>query len=190
MPTIHGALAVGGEVSVDQGLWQLDTDFRFQWYADGKAISGATDTSFVLTKAQLGKRLTVKAFGKYHAFPEISRISTATAKVTTAGTPTITGSPAVGSTLTAKPGTWNKKTKLSYQWLRNGKAISKATKASLQARRRGRRHLHLCARHRQAVRLRHSHEDQRSGADPGLILPKPNPGWAGRGPRPGTSPPE
>ena len=103
---------------------------RYQWYADGKAISGATDPSLVPTKAQKGKRLTAKVTGKYRDFPQISRTSTRSAKVAIAGTPTVSGAAAVGSTLKAKPGTWTKKTKLSYQWLRNGTAIAKATKSS------------------------------------------------------------
>lgn len=49
----------------------------------------------------------------------------------TASTPTIAGKLAVGSTLTAQPGTWGPGAmKFSYQWKRNGSAISKATGAS------------------------------------------------------------
>lgn len=43
-------------------------------------------------------------------------------------TPTISGTPAVGKTLTATIGTWNPKgVKLSYQWLRDGVVIKGAT---------------------------------------------------------------
>mgnify|MGYP003704356425 CR=1 FL=1 len=44
--------------------------------------------------------------------------------------PKISGTAKVGSTLTAKPGTWTSKTTFSYQWYANGKAISKATKVT------------------------------------------------------------
>jgi hypothetical protein len=48
--------------------------------------------------------------------------------VITAGTPTITGSAVVGSTLTAHPGTWKPSNIIfSYQWQRDGAAIAKAT---------------------------------------------------------------
>ena len=44
--------------------------------------------------------------------------------------PKITGTVKVGKKLTAKPGVWKPSSvKLSYQWLRNGKAIKGATKA-------------------------------------------------------------
>ena len=42
-------------------------------------------------------------------------------------TPTISGTAATGKTLTAVPGTWQSGATLSYQWLRNGVAISSAT---------------------------------------------------------------
>ncbi|WP_284978079.1 hypothetical protein [Arthrobacter sp. fls2-241-R2A-200] len=45
----------------------------------------------------------------------------------TAPTPTVSGTAAVGSTLTATPGTWTTGTTLSYQWFRSGTAISGAT---------------------------------------------------------------
>lgn len=43
--------------------------------------------------------------------------------------PRISGTARVGRTLTAKPGTWTTRTRLSYRWLRNGRTISKATKS-------------------------------------------------------------
>jgi hypothetical protein len=51
-------------------------------------------------------------------------------KKLTVGTPKISGTVAVGSTLKAKTGTWSKGTTFSYQWYANGKAIKKATKSS------------------------------------------------------------
>ncbi|WP_345752975.1 CAP domain-containing protein [Microbacterium rhizophilus] len=47
-----------------------------------------------------------------------------------AGTPAISGTVAVGRTLTAKPGTWTSGATFRYQWLRDGKAISRATSPS------------------------------------------------------------
>lgn len=48
----------------------------------------------------------------------------------TAPTPTITGTAAVGSTLTANPGAWTTGTALTYQWFKNGTAIAGATAAT------------------------------------------------------------
>lgn len=50
----------------------------------------------------------------------------------TAGTPTVTGTPQVGETLTAQPGTWAPApVQLAYQWLADGAAISGATSSTL-----------------------------------------------------------
>lgn len=48
------------------------------------------------------------------------------------GTPSITGSAVVGSTLKVKAGTWTKGTRFSYQWYAAGRAISKATSSSFK----------------------------------------------------------
>jgi hypothetical protein len=45
-------------------------------------------------------------------------------------TPTISGTTTVGQTLTATTGTWSPQPKFAFQWLRNGVAISRATKAT------------------------------------------------------------
>ncbi len=48
-----------------------------------------------------------------------------------AGKPQVTGTAVVGRTLKVKPGTWQPSgVTLGYQWLRNGTAIPKATKAT------------------------------------------------------------
>lgn len=131
VPKISGSVASGQKLTAVTGTWQDGTTFGYQWYADGKAISGATKQTFTLTSSQKAKRITVKVTGTYREnIPATSRTSAATAKVATAGTPTVSGTRVVGGTLKAKTGTWTKKTKFSYQWLRNGVAISKATKSS------------------------------------------------------------
>ncbi|MFT3888909.1 MAG: Ig-like domain repeat protein [Arachnia sp.] len=52
-------------------------------------------------------------------------------KLTSTPTPAVSGTAKVGSKLTVKVGTWQPApVKVGYQWLRDGKAISKATKSS------------------------------------------------------------
>ncbi len=64
--------------------------------------------------------------GALAGYSSISKPSAATA----VPVPTIAGSFAVASTLTAKPGAWNSGTTFAYQWLRDGVKISAATKAT------------------------------------------------------------
>jgi hypothetical protein len=130
-PAISGTVAVGSKLAVKRGTWSSGTSFSYRWYANGAAISKATGSSFTVTKAQAGKKISVKVTGSKKGYTTRSVMSSATAKVMTAGTPSISGTVAVGKKLTAKPGTWTSGTTFSYQWYASGKAISKATKSTL-----------------------------------------------------------
>jgi uncharacterized protein YdbL (DUF1318 family) len=74
----------------------------------------------------------VTVTGTKTGYTSVAKSSAATVAVVagtlTAPTPTITGTKAVGSTLTAVPGTWGPApVTLAYQWYRSGVAISGAT---------------------------------------------------------------
>ncbi|MFF1646190.1 hypothetical protein [Streptomyces sp. NPDC058240] len=60
-PTISGTAKVGRTLKAANGTWTpTPTSYGYQWYANGKAISGATKSSLTLKSAQRGKRITVK----------------------------------------------------------------------------------------------------------------------------------
>ena len=74
--------------------------------------------------------------GSKAGYTTATKTSAATAKVATATltapVPTITGTPTVGNTLTAVPGTWCPAgVELSYQWSADGTKIDGATKTTL-----------------------------------------------------------
>nr|WP_204462013.1 carboxypeptidase regulatory-like domain-containing protein [Agromyces cerinus] len=129
-PTITGTTVVGATLTAAPGTWTTGTTLKYQWYASGTAITGATAKTFKLTSAQAGKQVTVRVTGSLTAYPTTSRTSAATLKVATVGSPTISGAAATGATLTAKPGTWTTGTTFTYQWYADGTAISGATSAS------------------------------------------------------------
>ena len=59
-PTIDGTARVGRLLTAHAGRWSPVSVARsFQWYADGRAIRGATHQRLRVTKGQLGKRLLV-----------------------------------------------------------------------------------------------------------------------------------
>jgi hypothetical protein len=94
----------------------------------------ATGSSYTLTPDDAGKKITVKVTGAKVGYASVTK-SKSTTKVAagtlTAATPKIKGSAKVGATLTASVGTWKPApVTLKYQWLRNGKAIKGATRAS------------------------------------------------------------
>lgn len=149
-PVIVGDFMVGGEnpLSVadrtyyDTRFWTAleagDLVRIYQWYADGKAISGATGATFTLTPAQKGKAITVKMTVRAAAGDLVPLVSTSekTQKIGTeeieVDAPSVdimsvgtTFKPALKATAmgVTEPGVAYK-----YQWYRDGKAIKGATK--------------------------------------------------------------
>lgn len=104
---------------------------QYQWLRNGKVISSATNDTYTLTAADNNKNISVKAsyidgFGAKESVISVSDLISLNSKATSALT--ILGSPAVDTTLTLTDkikdadglGT------LSYQWLRDGVAITDA----------------------------------------------------------------
>ena len=135
-PTVGGSAVVGSTLSAKVGTWAPSrVSLSYQWLRDGKTIKGATKSSYKVTKADKGKRLSVKVTGKKSGYASIAKISAKTSKVvltlTSTPTPKIKGTTTVGKKLTVSAGTWKpSKVTLSYQWLRDGKTIKGATKSS------------------------------------------------------------
>ena len=123
-PTISGTPKVASKLTAVPGAWApTPVAFKYQWYVDGAAISGATASTYSLPSAQLGKSITVKVTGSKTGYTSVAKTSAAVvvaAATFTPGTPTISGTAAVGVKLTAAKGTWSPTTSatFSYQWLR------------------------------------------------------------------------
>ncbi|MCI1748295.1 MAG: hypothetical protein LKI24_09480 [Acidipropionibacterium sp.] len=129
-PTISGAATVDSTLTAKPGTWTSGSALSYQWLRDGKAISGATKSTYKVVAADRGHKLSVTVTGSKAGFGTVSKTSAAVGVANlfaAAPTPSISGTPTVGSTLTAKPGTWSPAATLAYQWLRDGKAISGAT---------------------------------------------------------------
>ena len=94
-PTIGGKPVVGKKLTAVPGTWTSGTTLTYAWYANGKAIKHATARRLALTKAQKGKRITVKVTGQAGRLPEPDgRVSARTARVTCiAGTCVPSGCP-------------------------------------------------------------------------------------------------
>jgi len=135
-PTITGTLKVGRTLGASLGTWSpTPTTLTYQWYANGKAIAGATQRTHVVTAANVGTRLAVKVTAAAAGYTTTSRTSASTAIIvrpfTKAPTPRISGTAQVGKKLTAVTGTWSPKpSTLAYQWKADGKTIKGATKST------------------------------------------------------------
>ena len=141
LPTITGTptqgqtlTAVIDDITDADGLGA----FSYQWQANGNNISGATESTFVLTQAQVGKAITVTVSYTDGGNTAESLTSAATSAITNTnndpdGLPTITGTPTQGQTLTAVIDDITDADSLgafSYQWQANGNNISAATEST------------------------------------------------------------
>ena len=131
-PKVTGTPQIGATLAVSRGTWSSGTTFRYQWYLDGRAISGATGATWKITSAAAGKQITVRVTGSKAGFTSVSKTSAATMRVLKPGSVRVSGTAKVGRTLTVSRGTWTSGTAFTYQWYSNGKAIKGATKTTLK----------------------------------------------------------
>jgi hypothetical protein len=80
-PVIKGTARVGKTLKVSAGKWVSGTKLTYKWYANGKAIKGATKAKLKLKKAQQGKKITVKVTAKKKGYVTVTVKSKATRKV-------------------------------------------------------------------------------------------------------------
>ncbi|MEU4496527.1 hypothetical protein AB0F96_24580 [Streptomyces sp. NPDC023998] len=81
-PTISGTARAGYTLKAAQGTWTpTPSSYAYQWYADGKAIKGATGSSLKLASAQRGRNITVKVTARRTGHSDGTATSKPTAKV-------------------------------------------------------------------------------------------------------------
>ncbi len=76
--------AVGDTLTVDPGAWTAGATFTYQWYANGKAVKGATTDSLLVASGQKGKQLSVKVTGHLTGYTARSTTSAKTKKTAAA----------------------------------------------------------------------------------------------------------
>jgi beta-glucosidase len=81
VPKITGTASVGKTLKIAKGTWTKGAKFTYRWYANGKAIKGATKASLKLKAAQKGKKITVRVTGKLSGYAKVSQTSKATKAV-------------------------------------------------------------------------------------------------------------
>ena len=139
--TIDGTAIQGQRLTINtSALYDVDgipdqALLNYQWQAGGLNINGATNSSFLLTQAEVGKSITVKfSYVDLQGTSESVR-SAATGKVANVndlptGTVIITGTPTQGETLSATNNLVDRDgppaLAISYQWQADGVGIAGA----------------------------------------------------------------
>lgn len=133
IPSLSGTVAFGETLTANPGTWESTSALDYQWKRNGRNISGETSETYTLSNEDRLSRLSVVVTGKSgtgNLKPELSiesdRSGVLPKGVLSTDTPSITGDLAVGETLSVSKGVWTLATQFSYQWLRNGQAISGA----------------------------------------------------------------
>jgi hypothetical protein len=130
-PTISGTARAGKTLVASPGLWgPAPVTLKYQWLRNGVAIPQATGASYVLTTSDAGRSISVQVTGSKSGHSTVTQHSSSVTvdRILTVGTPTISGTPAVGSTLKVTPGAWGPApVNLTYQWYSSGWKIPMAT---------------------------------------------------------------
>lgn len=136
-PIIVGTPALGQTLQVGTGFWSPSPSFSLQWYRAGYPIAGATDYTYVVTTDDVGKAITVSQTGTVAGYQPLTRLSDPTLTIpegafTKPSIVAITGTLAVGNTVTAEPGSaWDPSAdSFSYQWFRDGSPVVGSTASS------------------------------------------------------------
>ncbi|NHC23034.1 carboxypeptidase regulatory-like domain-containing protein [Nocardioides sp. IC4_145] len=136
-PWISGGAKGGTTMTANTGTWSPGTTLAVQWLADGSPISGATGDTYTPSRYSSGVRYAIRVTGTQAGLEPLTVSSQETGP--SAGlfagapfenrlAPSITGTPATGSTLTASNGEWSTTpTAFTYQWTADGTNIAGAT---------------------------------------------------------------
>lgn len=77
-PSISGTRKAGKKLTAKVGSWTpKPSSYSYRWYVNGKAISGATKSTYKVTKSVRGKKVTVRVSAKRSGYPTGSATSPA-----------------------------------------------------------------------------------------------------------------
>lgn len=130
-PTITGTPRVAQRLTASVTAWSPTATLTYQWFVDGRAVSGADRAYFYPRSGDRGKPITVKVTGSRAGYAAVTSTSARSAAVATgtivADRPRITGTLTPGTVIGTDLGSVSGGTKFTYQWLLDGKAVKGET---------------------------------------------------------------
>jgi hypothetical protein len=140
-PSISGTPATGQTLTCSTGGWTASpTGYGYEWVLEGTPIVGATESTYTVSAADEGLKLTcvvtaTNGAGKTAAKSQevsvaVPVVPPVVAPVST-GPPVVTGIVGVGHTLSCSPGTWSGSPAIfEYLWNRENTPIAGATSST------------------------------------------------------------
>ena len=137
-PVISGSTALGSVLSSTTGTWNgIPTiTYAYQWRRGSTDIPSATSSNYTLVAADSAQNITCRvtatnSVGSGNVISNAITAQTYSSPINTVA-PVISGSNALGSTLTSTTGTFtgNPSPTFAYQWNRNGSPIPSATSST------------------------------------------------------------
>ncbi|MBD8608784.1 carboxypeptidase regulatory-like domain-containing protein [Aeromicrobium sp. CFBP 8757] len=134
LPRIIGTPQLDVPLTATSGVYaQAVSSITYQWFVGVSRVPGATGPTYVPTIADIGKAVYVElrvyspeaAMYYTPAFPDGGAVRAGAFSFS--ATPTVSGLPIIGRTLSASPGALTPGAAVSYQWFRDGRAITGRT---------------------------------------------------------------
>lgn len=131
-----GQMVVGQTISVSPSGWSPEpTTYEYRWVRGGREIPGETSSTYVIRASDVGQRISVQVTALRNGLtssvraPAVGTVSgSRDTGWRTTPTPTISGTPRVGETLTASTAAWSPRPSgLDFQWLADGIPITGQT---------------------------------------------------------------
>ncbi len=136
-PLVSGSTAPDDTLSSSSGTWSGDPapSYAYQWLRDGSPIGGATAASYTIAAGDCEHTISCQVTATNDAGSTIgisNGLSIPAVPPANTTAPVVSGGTALGDTLSCADGTWtgDPTPTLTYQWLREGVAISDASNDS------------------------------------------------------------
>ena len=128
--TVSGTAKTGNRLTIKTSV-PASTTASYQWLRNGKVIVGATKSIYTLHsadyKTSISAKVTLTRVGHNTTSTTSTAMKVGIGELIKTPDPKILGIAKVNSVLTGQIGSWDSGVKISYQWIRNGSNIAKAT---------------------------------------------------------------